>query len=73
MTKDLTLDGTVDSGLVGDNWPSSQPGTNKDLYGTAKLAPTEPVEIRSFQTFTLTYTVGKIGIDDNGGIRVAWR
>ncbi|NRB33057.1 MAG: DUF3604 domain-containing protein, partial [Rhizobiaceae bacterium] len=73
MTKDLPLDGTVDSGLVGDNWPSSQPGTNKDLYGTATLSPRDPVEIRSFQTFTLTYTVGKIGIDDNGGIRVAWR
>lgn len=73
MTRDLTLNGTVESGMVGENWPSSVPGQNKDLYGSATLTPTEPVEIRSFQTFTLTYTVGKIGIDDNGGIRVAFR
>lgn len=73
MAKDLTLDGKVESNLVGDNWPSSVPGENNDLYGSATLSPTHPVEIRSFQTFTLTYTVGKIGIDDNGGIRIAFR
>ena len=37
------------------------------------LTPTDPVEVRTFQSFVLTYTVGTLGIDDTGGIRIAWR
>ncbi|MGI9425155.1 MAG: DUF3604 domain-containing protein, partial [Hyphomicrobiaceae bacterium] len=69
----LDIDGAVPSELVGDNAPSVRPGDDPALYGTAALAPLDPVEARSSQTFTLTYTVGRLGIDDTGGIRVAFR
>ncbi|MFT5507301.1 MAG: hypothetical protein ACI89J_000365 [Hyphomicrobiaceae bacterium] len=65
--------GPVPSELVGDNAPSVRPGDDPALYGSAVLEPTTPVETRSFQTFKLTYTVGKLGIDDTGGIQVAFR
>jgi len=71
--KQLTTRGPVASELVGDNGPSVKPGDDPALYGSATLTPLEAVEVRSFQTFTLTYTVGKIGLDDTGGIRVAFR
>ena len=59
--------------LVGDNAPSVRPGDDPALFGYATLTPNDPVEVRSFQTFTLTYTVGRIGLDDTGGIRVCFR
>ena len=59
--------------LVGDNAPSVRPGDDPALFGHATLTPNDPVEVRSFQTFTLTYTVGRIGLDDTGGIRVCFR
>ena len=65
--------GPVASNLVGDNAPSVRSGDDPALYGSATLTPTGPVETRSFQTFKLTYTVGKLGIDDTGGIQVAFR
>lgn len=65
--------GPVASELVGDNAPSVRPGDDPALYGTATLHPVTPVETRSFQTFKLTYTVGRLGIDDTGGIQVAFR
>ena len=43
------------------------------MLGTASLTPTDAVEVRTFQSFALTYTVGTLGIDDTGGIRIAWR
>ncbi len=63
----------VQSELVGDNAPSVRSGDDPKLYGSAELHPTAPVEARSFQTFRLTYTVGRIGVDDTGGIRVCFR
>ena len=65
--------GAVPRDLVGDNNPSVRSGDDPDFLGSAKLSPLDPVEVRSFQTFTLTYTVGKLGLDDTGGIRVCWR
>lgn len=65
--------GPVAPHLVGDNGPSVRPGDDPALYGSAALEPTGPVEIRSYQTFRLTYTVGRIGLDDTGGIRVCFR
>ena len=62
--------GAVRSELVGDNGPSVRPGDDPALYGTAELSPLDPIEARSYQTFKLTYTVGKLGIDDTGGIQV---
>lgn len=65
--------GPVASELVGDNAPSVRSGDDPAFYGSATLEPTTPVEARSFQTFRLVYTVGKLGIDDTGGIQVAFR
>ncbi len=59
--------------LVGDNAPSVRPGDDPILYGSAVLSPNGPVEVRSFNTFKITYTVGLIGLDDTGGIRVCFR
>ena len=59
--------------LVGDNGPSVRPGDDPLLYGSAVMTPCNPVEVRSFNTFEITYTVGRIGLDDTGGIRVCFR
>ncbi len=69
----LEIDGPVPSELVGDNSPSVWPGDDPALYGSVTLEPVTPVEARSFQTFKMVYTVGKLGIDDTGGIQVAFR
>ena len=65
--------GPVPRYLVGDNGPSVVPGYDKANFGYASISPIIPVEARSFHTVTLTYTVGKLGIDDTGAIRVCWR
>ncbi|MCF6233542.1 MAG: DUF3604 domain-containing protein [Rhodobacteraceae bacterium] len=65
--------GAVKRSMVGDNGPSVWPGDDPSILGSAVLEPVGPTEVRSFQTFRLVYTVGKLGLDDTGGIRVAWR
>lgn len=65
--------GPVSRNLVGDNGPSVIPGHDPAILGTVTLTPTAPVEARSFHTFRITYTVGRLGLDDTGGIRVALR
>tara|TARA_B110000238_G_scaffold193666_1_gene230455 strand:+ start:349 stop:2793 length:2445 start_codon:yes stop_codon:yes gene_type:complete len=65
--------GAVPRHLVGDNGPSVFPGYDRSIYGYAKLSSVSPVETRSFHTTTLTYTVGKLGLDDTGAIRINWR
>ena len=72
MTQE-NIPAAVPSHLVGDNGPSVRSGTDPALYGTATLSPLNPVEVRSYQSFALTYTVGRIGLDDTGGIRIAFR
>ena len=72
MDKPVTR-GAVRRELVGENAPSVRSGDDPALYGSAVLTPLDPVEARSFQTFRLTYTVGKLGIDDTGGIQAAFR
>ena len=67
------IDGLVADELVGEVWPSAQPGEDPVLYGHAVLEPADPVEVRSLQTFRLTYTVGRYGLDDTGAIRVVFR
>ena len=59
--------------LVGDNFPSVRPGDDPGFLGRASLSSTTPVMVRSHEEFILTYTVGTLGIDDTGGIRIAWR
>ncbi|MEK9718789.1 MAG: DUF3604 domain-containing protein, partial [Candidatus Puniceispirillum sp.] len=44
-----------------------------DLMGSASLSPTGHFRVGSYQTFTLTYTAGKFGIDDQGGLRIGFR
>ncbi len=65
--------GEVERSLVGDNGPSVFPGSDPAIYGTAVMYPLEPVEARSFHTTRLVYTVGRLGLDDTGSIRIAWR
>ena len=67
------IDGPVDEALVGEVWPSAQPGEDAVLYGHVELTPKDPVEVRSLQTFRLTYTVGRYGLDDTGAIRIVFR
>ena len=66
--------GPVRHELVGDNGPSVRPSDDPALFGTADLSLAgRAVEARSFQTYTLTYRVGRLGLDDTGSIRVATR
>lgn len=41
--------------------------------GSVTLSPTGAFEAGSHQTFTLTYTAGKFGIDDSGSMRICFR
>jgi len=41
--------------------------------GAARLSPSRPVVAGSFCAFTLTYTAGRVGIDDQGRLTVAFR
>jgi len=63
----------VDSELVGEVWPAAAPTEDPVLYGRAELSPEGAFQVRSHQTFTLTYTVGRFGLDDNGSIRIVFR
>ncbi len=70
----MTEDGRIiPDRLMGDVWPACPPGSSPTDLGSARLTPDDPVEIRSFQTFTLVYTVGRLGIDDTGAIKVVQR
>lgn len=71
--KQISPFGAVKRNLVGDNGPSVWPGDDPSIFGSVTLEPIEPTEVRSFQTFRLVYTVGKLGLDDTGGICIAWR
>ncbi|MFT5112200.1 MAG: hypothetical protein ACI8P9_001524 [Parasphingorhabdus sp.] len=66
-------DKLVARNLMGDVWPATQPGEDPVLYGHAELSPQGAFEARSVQTFRLTYTVGRYGIDDTGSIRIVFR
>jgi len=67
------IDGVVADELVGAAWPSVHPGEDPVLYGHVELHPRGDFPTRSLQTFTLTYTVGRYGIDDTGSIRIVFR
>ena len=41
--------------------------------GTATISPGGEFEAGSHQSFTLTYTAGKFGIDDSGSLRICFR
>lgn len=63
----------VDSDLVGEVWTLAQPGTDPVLYGHVEISPKGSFPVRSLQTFRITYTVGRFGLDDTGAIRVMLR
>jgi hypothetical protein len=44
-----------------------------DLMGHAALEPAGSFEAGSWQSFTLTYTAGRFGVDDTGSIKVGFR
>lgn len=64
---------SINSDLIGEVWPAATPSENINLYGRAELTPNGAFQVRSYQTFTLTYWVGRFGIDDNGSICVVFR
>lgn len=43
-----------------------------ELMGHVTMTPLGRFEAGSFQSFTLTYTAGRFGIDDLGGLQVAF-
>jgi len=44
-----------------------------NLLGTATLDKSGAFDAGSYQSFTLTYTAGRFGIDDSGSLRIAFR
>ena len=44
-----------------------------DWAGSAAISPSGSFEAGSWQSFELTYTAGKFGIDDQGGIAIVMR
>ena len=70
---DRNIGNLVDSHLVGEVWTSAEPGADPVLYGHVDIEPKGKFPTRSLQTFRITYTVGRFGLDDTGAIRVMLR
>ena len=67
-------DNLLDSLLVGEGGSNVEPASDPTLYGHVTLdGQTEDIEARSYQTFRLTYTVGRYGLDDTGAIRIRFK
>jgi len=49
-------------------WPIPQ-----ELAGRAMITPEGPVQAGSWQSFTITYTAGRFGIDDSGCLKICFR
>jgi hypothetical protein len=64
---------TIPREQVAEVWPSARPAEDPVLFGHARIEPEGAFEARSLQTFTLTYTAGRYGLDDSGAIRVVFR
>ena len=64
---------TIPDHIMGDFWPPAQPGPEGADYGATTLTPLGVFPVRSFQTFTLVYTVGRYGLDDTGAIKIVNR
>jgi len=43
------------------------------LLGTAVMDKSGAFDAGSYQSFTLTYTAGRFGVDDSGSLRIVWR
>ncbi len=57
----------------GDVWAAAEPAGDRMLYGHVRVTPDRPVEARSLQSFTLTYTCGRFGMDGGGGLKLVFR
>ncbi|MGY8995472.1 MAG: hypothetical protein ACKVH7_03430, partial [Alphaproteobacteria bacterium] len=53
----------------GDVWAAAEPAGDRALYGHVSVTPDQPVEARSLQCFTLTFTCGRFGMDGGGGLK----
>ncbi len=62
--------GGIPQDVMGDVWPAPEPGMDGADYGSVGFFPLGTFPVRSFQTFTLVYTVGQYGLDDTGAIKV---
>jgi hypothetical protein len=45
----------------------------KSSIGSATITPDRPVEAGSLQEVVITYTAGRFGLDDTGGLKISWR
>jgi len=59
-------------------WAAMNSGTIRapvppEELGSVTVTPDGAFEAGSYQTFTLTYTAGKFGIDDSGSLRICFR
>ncbi|NBR38829.1 MAG: hypothetical protein EBT93_05300, partial [Alphaproteobacteria bacterium] len=66
-------DGVIASGTGGTTSSPMEFPVPSDQLGSVSLSPTGDFEAGSYQTFVLTYTAGKFGIDDSGSMRVCFR
>ena len=66
-------DGVIASGTGGKTSSPMEFPVPSDQLGSVSLSPTGDFEAGSYQTFVLTYTAGKFGIDDSGSMRVCFR
>lgn len=63
----------VDPSLVGDARFTTYPGDDDSLYGSATMEGPRTAEVRTYQTFRVRYQTGKLGLDDTGSVRIAFR
>lgn len=66
-------DHPVQADLIGEAAFLTLPGDEAALFGSASLEGPRRAEVRTWQSFRLTWVAGKLGLDDSGGIRVAFR
>ncbi len=59
--------------FVAEIFSNARPAEDPVLYGSADLEPKGCFEARSLQTFRITYTTGRYGLDDTGSIRIVFR
>jgi len=75
MNKNSTKQPTysLDPNQIGEVWPASEPGSDPVLFGSVTVSPSGSFQARSLQTFNLTFTAGRFGVDEGGGIRLVSR
>ncbi len=58
---------------MGEVFTNARPTEDPVLFGSVQLDPAGHFEVRSLQSFRLTYTTGRYGLDDTGSIRIVFR